>query len=225
MTVIAAYNFDNALEGATVYDDTGNHNGVVDGTVALADGPVSSQKRVFTGVSANNRLQVPHHADFDISAPFSVEVWTTLSDSSAARSIVAKGNYSVGNVFAIFTNTSGQAYCGIWNSATVNRINTTPDAGSLLSLGVPRYVVATADPVNKTLLLYVDGYLRHVGAENGTFVAGDTSEPLVVGVMNNAGVYSFPYQGDHHAVRWHDVVLTPKHVYDTFHGTNIVEEN
>lgn len=103
--VFAAYNFNNVLEGAVVYDDTGNHNGATVGTVSLVPGPLSA---AYREVNSSGYITIPSHIDFNnVKASIVIEAWfTPTGASSVTRRLITKNYGSDPSPFKIRINSN-----------------------------------------------------------------------------------------------------------------------
>jgi hypothetical protein len=223
MTTIAVYNFNNALEGAVVYDDTGNHNGSVVGTVPLVSGPIGSKCRRFPG-AANNYISIPHHADFTATIAKTYEIWfTTETLSSSYRYLIMKlqaspNTRSQCGFLIDFTDTTKLDFN--LRDASNNLVQAQSPTGVLAS-NTLYYAVGTWNPTTKTCQLFINGAC----VAETTNAAIDTSqidctEILGIGAASYTG---YEFNSRIHAVRISNVVKTGKEIYDTYMATNVQE--
>jgi len=217
---VAVYNFNNALEGAVVYDDKGVHNGSMVGTVALANGPISSKARIFPFAEANY-LTIPNHADFAVDVDKTVELWITAPASFGAyHGLIGKSGVWVTDPnFEILVHTTG----GVYVVVTTNGSNYlyTAAANALMTAGSVNYVAISLNRTAKKLVLYLNGVPVSEGAEVGTYTGGNNARPVNMGVLRNPLTY--PFQGRLHAVRWSNYVKTGKEILNTFQASNVQE--
>ena len=218
MTTVACYNFNNALEGATVYDDTGAHNGSVVGTVPLVTGPISQKGRSFVG-NASNYISIPHHADFKIDQNLSVEAWVRLGNVSTYNSVLSKGNFTSTPAMDLMFYSTTHVYIYVSSNASNYIFAYAPYTTVLNNL---YYLAATWDRTAKKLLLYINGVFVLAGAETGTYTGGDTSLNVELGKRAYTG-YFYPLTGSIYAVRWSNVVKTAKEIFDTYMAANVQE--
>jgi hypothetical protein len=222
MTTITCYNFDNALEGATVYDDTGNHNGSVVGSVPLVDGPISSKQRTFPGVSGNY-IQVPDGgaAAFKIDADWTIEIWVTPTSFPSYMGLVCKGHwFSTPSLEMLISGVNYAPYIVVTTNGS-NYLYTDPIAANALSANVLYYLAATFKRSTKSLLTYKNGLYVQGTSEFGTYTGGDNTRNLLMGTVRDTLVY--PFVGHKHALRWSNVVKTPKQIFDTYMAANVQE--
>lgn len=219
---IAVYNFNNALEGATVYDDTGNHNGSVVGSVSLVDSPISGKARSFNG-NAVNRIEIPHNTAFNFDQDLSIEVWITLSVIDGNyRAILGKGSSSPDPWLSWMVGPSGSShsYCYITTNTSNYLIGST--SGNQLSANILYYLALTFDRTNKIPRIYFNGSDKTTGiTETGTYAGGNNTSVLKINVSGDSNDY--PLLGRIHAVRWSNYVKTPKEIYDYYNGSNVKE--
>lgn len=222
MTTVAVYNFNNALEGAVVYDDTGIHNGSVVGTVPLVDGPISQKSRYFNGDAANY-LTVPHQADLQIDTDWTIEAWVDfLSISTGQRPFLSKGRWGISPIVlmgALNEGSYGKPYCYIGT-----------DASNYLLLNLPSVVLynsrlyywaLTFNRFTKKMLLYIDGCCVGTNTEVGTYTGGDAgSYAVLMGTLHSS---TAAHYGNIHGIRWSDTIKTSKEIYDTYTATNVQE--
>jgi len=214
MSIVAAWNFDNVSEGAVVYDDQGNHNGSVIGSVPLVPGPVSSKGRQFDGNTSTNRIVIPAHADFGFHHDLTVEALVSVG-SLGSRRAVSKGNASQ-DVFYMGTHlTAGWLFhYRPWTSGTGKNLftNVIPVAGELA------HIAMTWDLSEQFARAYVHGSLVAEDTISGTH--DQDPRDLCFGGREDA---TGGWDGQIHAVRWWDEVVTQKAMYDLVHGSDIKE--
>jgi hypothetical protein len=213
---VAVYNFNDAGEGATVVDDTGNYDGSVVGTVNVVDAPISSKGRLCPGGS--NRLTVPHDTVFTMEADHTLECWFKPTNLSSLHFIVCKTQvnqpgFGFKQDFSDGTKLAAFLYDGS------NPIDAASPSGFLVT-NRWYYAAAVWDVSQKLMKLYVDGVFI-AEATNGSFnPAAANPYNFTVGA-DNTGQYGF--QGTVSAVRYSNYIKTGKEIYDHYNGTNIRE--
>jgi hypothetical protein len=216
MTLIAAWNFDNPSEGATVYDDVGAHNGSMIGTVATAPGPVSSVKRVLPGVSGD-RLEVPTSTSFELTTNRTIELWagSSLVDGSLHH-IVLKSD---GSKTPISIGT--QAITNYWFTEVSDGTTTISAVSTVVPVvDIPYYLAIVWNVTDKELILYVN-VKREASGIDGAFVPGDAANTQPIQFSSSSN----PWNGPLHSVSIRDVARSPRRIYNTYNGSSVLEVN
>jgi len=217
---LAVYNFNNPSEGAVVYDDTGNHNGAVVGSVPLTPGPMSDNTRQLPGVAANY-ISIPNHTDFDLTAPKTIEIWfiPRIVDVNH-RFLVMKYSAPMDspNIHYDYSNPANLNMNIRDSGSNLIRIITT---STPIVSGRLVYAVMTWDPILKELRGFINGEF-FASDSNPLLVPANTvnTSPLILGGDPND---LNPLHSDVCAVRISNYVKTAKEIYDHYHGSNIVE--
>lgn len=233
MTVIAAYNFDNPSEGATVYDDVGSYNGSVVGSCPLSDGPVSSKKRTWASASGGaNKLDIGNNAAFELGADRTFEFWGKTGaaiNTDGASMLFNKGKTDA----AAIDRWQLDVY-----STWIPRLLVRNPSSDLLKWEAPAnslaanmvfYLMMTWAAATKTAAFSINGVpllATLTGSLPNGIPASSYSAYIGGCTYSDASPHLFySWVGELWAVRVWDEVRTAKHAYDTFHGSNIVEEN
>jgi hypothetical protein len=224
MTIIAAWNFDNALEGTTVYDDVGAHNGSVVGSVPLVVGPISYKSRLFPG--GNNKLVIPHHANFTATTHKIYEIWfsTPSSLSTSYRYLLMK-TPSSGNKVQVSLSLLNPDVTRIQFSVRDNSANEASSISPTTTIFASRlyYIVGTWNPTTKTTQLFINGVCVAEATNNSIDIGQiDVTDDMGIG---GGGTYTgFEWKGLIHSVRISDIITTiPKRIFDTYMASNIQE--
>ena len=217
MTTIACYNFNNALEGATVYDDAGAHNGSVVGTVPLVGGPIGNKARFFNGDVANY-ITILNHSDFAIDITKTIEIWFTSPPSNTDYRYLITKTITWGSDPTMQFHVSNTGIL-VAQIAT----NSANYIGATISIAVSTlyYAAFTFDRPAKKMILYVNGVPVAAGVEVGTYAGGDIDRPIKIGAGRDTVQY--PFNNLIHALRWSNVVKTAKEIFDTYMAANVQE--
>lgn len=227
MTTIACYNFNNALEGATVYDDTGNHNGSVVGTVPLVVGPIGSKCRSFPG-AASNYLSIPHHVDFTATVAKTYEVWFTTPSSitNANRYLVMKlqdggvGYRSQCGFLIDYTDTSKLNFNV--RDASNNIVQAQSPTGGMIADRL-YYAAGVWNPSIKTCYLYINGVVVAVNQNSSIDTSQiDCTDALGIGASPSTPTV-YMWNKLIHAVRVSNVAKTAKEILDTYMASDVQE--
>ena len=223
MTTIACYNFNNVLEGATVYDDVGAHNGSVVGSVPIAAGPISQKARTFSG-SDSNYISIPSHADFTATVAKTFEVWFNVDTavSTSYRVIMWDWNGSSKYRMTLYLKHDDATQLRTYMSDGSNVVDFYSPTG-LIVVGSLYYAAVTWNPTTKTAQLFVNGVCLGESTNASIVPANmDHGNDLLVGAAPGVGI---PWRGKIHALRWSNVVKTPKQIYDTYMAANVQESS
>jgi hypothetical protein len=216
---VAVYNFNNPLEGATVYDDTGNHNGSVSGNANVVNSPVSSKGRDFIG---NGRILVPHHTDFSILNDFTIEVWFRPSLISSLKWIVTKTRTNEGGygISADYYDGSMLEFAAYDGSTSVNPQSPT----GYLVAGRLYYAVTTWEAAAKKAMLYGNGVILASHANMSLNLASvDNTRQFAIGGPEVIDGYNSDFRGLVAAVRFSNYIKAPKEIYDYYNGSVVKE--
>ena len=226
MSVVFEWNGDQVGEGSgvggMVDESPAGHDGDVIGTSAISDGPVSTKKRKVVNASgAANQFHIPHHADFDLgSNSLSIEAWVKRDanyNSSGYQYIIRKREAGPG--YGFYMTPTFQLVVFL-RDAAINKVFTTAD--DMIVANERTYLGLTMNPTTQDVHIYKNG------VEESTIITGSPAGPF--GNTDLTRIFSgsatiHGWNGWLEALRISTNILTAKHFYDTYHGSNIVEVN
>jgi hypothetical protein len=143
----------------------------------------------FPGSGDTNRIIVPYKPEWNVSGPFTIELWlkggTGFSCPAASAEFDTRG-------WLVYQGDSGQTsgngwYFRVYKSGSVR---VTAQVNMTVSANAWYHIVGVYDGTNA--LLYTNGALAATTALNGTYAPNiNTAYPLTFGARPNAGAYSY----------------------------------
>lgn len=221
--LIHNYKFDDVSEGTSngspIVDAVGSLNGTVVTASSLGRpvGPVSTRARDLPGVTGE-RLVIPNNSDLDLTADRSVGIWTTVDAVSSTKRFVLGKFSGSGWYFNLDSGTQVLRF-GVDDGPTLVLA-----ASTLVPAAGETYLwIGTFNATTKEAILYSNG-IGIASALNAALVPANVGNGVDLWVGENGGLTNW-WDGRVHEIGFWDHVLTPKEVYDIYHGSNIVEEN
>ena len=158
---VGVWSFDN-INGATVYDDSGNNNtGTAYGSPAVADGVVGKALQ-FDGV--NDYVDAGNPASLQITGSLSIATWIKTTDTSGR--IIGKYEATDSKIAYVF-NVSGVPYLGVSDNG--NNLSYRLLSGNALD-NQWHHIVGVFNASAQTISMYLDGVLSQ-GTLGGTIPA------------------------------------------------------
>lgn len=191
--LICHYTMDSVV-GSTLYDETGNYNGTINGAVQV-DGHIGLALN-FDGIDDGAIANIG-----TTSGPITYSFWFAADSTSVTRRIIARewdegGSFTThhadGQIYAIFRRSDGAQG---------------PDlCGGVISSGELHHLVAVFD--GSSASLYLDGTLRDIVAQGSVRIDSNLME------MSPA---TWPFAGTIDEVRVFNRALTTAEIFALYH--------
>lgn len=195
--------------GATIADSAGSNTGTWtdgSGNSVAQETTIGKFGTALTFDGANDRISIPHNADFNV-ASYSIAAWVNFADSDSVAFIFSKDNGASYPEYALFYDTDDDGfYCGIPFDSVFE--------GFVPTGGTWYHIACTYDASTNTGIIYIDG----VAGTPAVLTAdpGSSTSYQEIGGSPGSGYYTDGILDD---VRVYSRVLTAADVGAIIEGT------
>lgn len=197
--------------GVDAFDETGNHDGSYINTPTLGASSLITSDPIDTAVSftaaQNEHVSVPHHADLNLGANFSIIAWAKFTTAPTFAALFGKYHGGTAKGFMLLVNFNNDNKPRLWTKDTA----ATSVAGtSLVNDGITHMIVGTLE--GGIGRIYVDGG----PAENSASLQTPGANTAALKLADAGTTFSRPFNGVEDDAVAFDFALSPAQIANLY---------